>query len=149
MTHRPWSWRSDPSVPSFPDDHPLIVFDGECVLCSANAQFVLKHDSRCLFRLTPAQSELGQALYRHFGLSTPDYRTMVVLLDGHLLTQSEGVLAMARGLGWPWRIAEIVRFVPRGLRDALYRLIARNRFRWFGRRDTCWLPSSEFSERIL
>jgi predicted DCC family thiol-disulfide oxidoreductase YuxK len=74
---------------------------------------------------------------------------MLVLWDGYLLTESAGVLAMARGLGWPWRIAEIVRLLPRRPRDALYRLIARNRFRWFGRRDTCWVPSPEFSQRIL
>lgn len=146
---RLWSWRSDPAVPAFPDEHPLIVFDGNCVLCSANAQFVLRHDRRRRFRLTTAQGELGQSLYRHFGLSTAHNETMLVLDRGKLLTQSEAALAIAGGLGWPWRAAVLARVVPRTLRDGMYRLIARNRFRLFGRRAICWTPAPDDRDRIL
>jgi predicted DCC family thiol-disulfide oxidoreductase YuxK len=144
-----WSWRDDPAVPSFPDEHPLIVFDGECVLCSVNAQFVLRHDRRRRFRLTTAQGALGQALYRHFGLATDDYQTMLVLAEGELLTESEAALAIAGGLGWPWRAAVAAQVVPQRLRDGLYRLIARNRFRLFGRRATCWAAAPADRDRIL
>jgi salicylate hydroxylase len=130
-------------------EHPLIVFDGICVLCSANARFVLKHDRKRHFRLTTAQGPLGESLYRRFGLAAGDYETMLVVEMGGLLTQSDAAFAIARGLGWPWRAAAAARIVPRPLRDALYRLVARNRFRWFGRRETCWLPSAADSDRIL
>jgi predicted DCC family thiol-disulfide oxidoreductase YuxK len=144
-----WSWRDDPSVTTFDDAHPLIVFDGECVLCSANAQLVLKCDTGRKFRLTTAQGPLGQSLYRHFGLSSPDYETMIVLENGKLLTESTAAIAIFSNLGWPWRIAATARIIPRPIRDGLYRLIARNRFRLFGRRKTCWVPSSETAGRIL
>jgi predicted DCC family thiol-disulfide oxidoreductase YuxK len=136
-------------VPAFPDEHPLIVFDGECVLCSANARFVLRHDRNGAFRLTTAQGELGQALYRHFGLSTADYETMLVLEGGRLLTDSDAALAIARGLGWPWQGAGAFRLVPRRVRDGCYRLVARNRYRLFGRRQACFIPTAGERDRIL
>ena len=144
-----WSWRTDPDVPAFPDSQPLIVFDGECVLCSANARFVLRRDRRRRFRLTTAQSPLGAALYRHFGLARGDYESLLVLLNGRLLTESDAVLAIARELGWPWRAAAAARLVPAFLRDRLYRLVARHRFEWFGRRAVCWAPSAAERDRIL
>lgn len=144
-----YSWRDDTAVPDFPDDRPLIVFDGECVLCLANARFVLRHDGQGHFRLTTAQGPLGQALYRHFGLSTSDYQTMLVIEDGRLHTESDAALRIAHGLGWPWRAAAAARLVPRGARDAAYRLVARSRFRLFGRRPACWVPSAAQRERVL
>jgi predicted DCC family thiol-disulfide oxidoreductase YuxK len=147
---RAWSWRDDADVPRFPDDRPLIVFDGECVLCSANAAFVLRHDRHRRFRLTTAQGPLGAALYRHFGLASDrDYETFLVLVDGRLLTDSDAALAVVRGLGWPWRAAGALGRVPRAVRDPLYRLIARNRFRLFGRRDRCWVAPAGDRERVL
>jgi predicted DCC family thiol-disulfide oxidoreductase YuxK len=149
MGPEPFSWRADPQVPAFPDDRPLIVFDGECVMCSANARFVLARDRRRRFLLTTAQSPLGAALYRHFGLSAGEEGTILVVADGRVLTESEAVIAIPAGLGWPWRIAAASRIVPRPLRDRLYRWVARNRFRWFGRRETCWVPAPADSDRIL
>jgi predicted DCC family thiol-disulfide oxidoreductase YuxK len=144
-----FSWRSDPDVPAFEDDRPLIVFDGECVLCSANARFVLRRDRRRRFRLTTAQSPLGAALYRHFGLRADEEGTILVLRDGRLLTDSEAAIAIPAGLGWPWRAAASLKIVPRTLRDPVYRWVARNRFRWFGRRDQCWVPAPADFDRIL
>jgi predicted DCC family thiol-disulfide oxidoreductase YuxK len=146
---KPYSWRSDPAVPAFPDEHPLIVFDGECVLCSANARFVLRHDKSGSFRLTTAQGVLGQALYRHFGLGTSDYETMLVLEAGRLLTESDAALAIARGLGWPWRSAGVFRLVPRRVRNGCYRLVARNRFRLWGRRQSCFAPAAGERDRMV
>src|SRR5688572_7813956 len=132
------------------DGHMLIVFDGMCVLCSANARFVLRHDRKRRFRLTTAQGPLGSELYRRFGLATDDYETMIVIDEaGRLLTESDGAIAIFSRLGWPWRIAAAARIVPKRLRDALYRSVARNRYRLFGRRETCWVPSPADADRIL
>lgn len=130
-------------------DSPLIVFDGECVLCSTQAQFVLRHDRHRRFRLTTAQGAIGQALYRELGLPTDSYQTMLLIERGRALMHSEAVLGIADGLGWPWRAAALLKAIPRAWRDRAYRLVARNRYRWFGRHDVCWRPTPEMTDRIL
>lgn len=129
--------------------HPVIVFDAMCVLCSANAQFILRHDRRGRFRLASMQGEAGAALYRRFGIDPADPETLIVVEGDHALRDSDAVLAIWRGLGWPWRAASVLRLVPRQLRDPLYRRVARNRYRLFGKRETCWVPTPAQRERIL
>lgn len=130
-------------------DRPVIVFDGICVLCSRSAQFVLRHDRRGIFRLAAVQSRTGAELCHRFGVDAVDPETMI-LIDGDRATQmSEAVLGICRRLGWPWRIFGIFRIVPRPLRDAVYRRVARNRYRLFGRRETCWVPDARWKDRML
>ena len=128
---------------------PIIVFDAECVLCSANAAFVLKHDRRGHFRLAAQQSAVGAALYRRFGIDPADPETLIVVSGEAAARYSDAVFAIAHGLGWPWRAACGLRVVPRFVRDPLYRLVARNRYRLFGRRQHCWMPPPEQRERLL
>lgn len=128
---------------------PLIVFDGHCLLCSANARFVLRHDSARRFRLTTAQGDTGRASQRRFGLDPEALETILVVQDGRALVRSDAVLAIAAGLGWPWRGFALFRLVPRVLRDPLYGLVARNRYRWFGRSETCFLPEPADADRIV
>lgn len=129
--------------------HPVIVFDALCVLCSANARFVLKHDRREHFRLASMQGETGAALYRRFGIDPANPETIILVDGDDIRRDSDAVLAIYAGLGWPWRAAAVLRLVPRLLRDPVYRLIARNRYRLFGRRETCWLPTAEQARRVL
>jgi predicted DCC family thiol-disulfide oxidoreductase YuxK len=130
-------------------DRPIIVFDALCLLCSANAQFVLKHDRGGRFRLASVQSEAGAALCRGFGID-PERPDSLMLVEGdHALRDSDAILAIWRGLGWPWRLGALGHLVPRSLRDPLYRWVARNRYRLFGRRETCWLPERRFRDRLL
>ncbi len=131
------------------DDRPIILFDGMCILCSANAQFVLRHDRRGHFRLASMQSDAGQALYRRFGIDPANPETLIVVTGETALRDSDAVLAIYRRLGWPWRIAGASGIVPRRVRDPLYHWIARNRYRLFGRRETCWLPDPAWAERML
>lgn len=149
MTSPVPSYRDDPRVPRFPDDKPLVVFDGVCVLCSASARFVVGHDPRGRFRLTAAQSPLGQALYRHLGLSPTSYDTFLLVEGGQAFVKSDAALRVAARLGLPWSLAAALRIVPRPLRDAAYDLVARNRYRIFGRRDTCFLPGPGEAGRFL
>ncbi len=124
-----YSYRDDPAVPSFPDDRPLVLFDGDCALCSHSARTLLKHGPR--FRLAPTQSELGRALLRHYGLSPDDPSTMLVIEDGRAIGRSDGV-------------------IPRPVRDALYGWIARHRRRFPGQ-VWCALPPEDvdMSDRVL
>ena len=144
-----FSYRDDPGVPAFPDDRPLIVFDGVCVLCSASARFVVRHDAAGRFRLAAAQSPVGQGLYRHFGLSPTDYDTFLLVEDGRAFLKSDAALRVAGRLGLPWSLARVLRIAPRGLRDAAYDVVARNRYRIFGRRDACFLPAADQAWRFL
>jgi predicted DCC family thiol-disulfide oxidoreductase YuxK len=149
-SHRePYSYRADPSVPSFPDDKPIIVFDAQCVFCSAWAEFVIKHDRRERFRLLTAQSNLGRALYAHFGLHPTEYETNLLIEDGRVWLKSEGSLRMAYGLGFPWSLAAVLTAVPKSWLDKAYDLFARNRYALFGRRDECYLPPAEEQWRFL
>jgi predicted DCC family thiol-disulfide oxidoreductase YuxK len=128
---------------------PIIVFDAECILCSANAQFVLSHDRRKRFRLASMQGEVGADLYRRFGID-PTNPDSIIIVDGErMLRDSDAVLAIYAGLGWPWKALSVFKLVPRFIRDPLYLLIARNRYRLFGKRESCWVPSKEFRDRIL
>lgn len=129
--------------------HPVIVFDALCVLCSANARLVLKHDQRGHFRLASMQGDAGAALYRRFGIDPADPETLIVVQGDTALRDSDAILAIWTGLGWPWRALAVFRVVPKALRDPLYRWIARHRYRLFGRRDTCWVPSAADAVRIL
>ena len=128
---------------------PVIVFDAVCLLCSANARFILRHDRRRRFRLASMQSEAGAALYRRFGIDPADPETMILVEGGRARRDSDAVLAIWSGLGWPWRAAAVARIVPAALRDPVYRWVARNRYRWFGRLESCWLPGPERADRFL
>ncbi|MGB7178078.1 MAG: DCC1-like thiol-disulfide oxidoreductase family protein, partial [Xanthobacteraceae bacterium] len=98
----PFEYRTDPAVPRFSDDRPIIVFDGKCVFCSGFAQFVLRADRQARFRLLAAQSALGDALYRHFGLDPVNYETYILLEHGVAYFRSEAALRILEGLGGPW-----------------------------------------------
>jgi predicted DCC family thiol-disulfide oxidoreductase YuxK len=145
-----YAYRTDPAVPRFADERPVVVFDGKCALCSSFAQFILKKDRDWRFRLLPAQTELGTALYRHFGLDPVDYQTHVLLLDGKAYPRSDATLRILAGLGSPWRLlATAGQLVPLPLRDAVYDIIARNRLRWFGARAQCYRPEPSQADRFL
>ncbi|WP_421871787.1 thiol-disulfide oxidoreductase DCC family protein [Pararhizobium sp.] len=143
------SYRSDPAVPDFADDHPILVFDGECIFCSGWVNFVLRYDRLGRYRFITAQSPLGQALYRHYGLDSRDYETNMLIADGIVHLKSEGSLRLAAGLAFPWKLAGILRLIPKSIRDPLYEWIARNRYRIAGRRNTCLVPSPEHRARFL
>jgi predicted DCC family thiol-disulfide oxidoreductase YuxK len=136
-------------VPPFADDRPIIIFDGKCVLCSRFAQFILRTDRRRRYRLLAAQSGLGAALYRHFGLDPVDYETNVFLAEGRVWLKAESSIRIFEGLGGPWPLAGLARLLPLAARDGLYDLIARNRLKWFGTRESCFLPSAAEADRFL
>lgn len=146
---QPYSYRDDPNVPSFQDDQPILVFDGECVLCSATVQFIFAHDRQRRVRFVVAQSPLGAALYRHFGLKREDYETNILLENGCALTKSESSIRICELVGWPWSLAAVFRLIPSHLRDRLYEFIARHRLEWFGVKESCFVPDAADRARFL
>lgn len=145
----PYEYQTDRTVPHFPDDKPVIVFDGKCFLCSGFAQFVMRRDRDAHFRLLAAQSALGDALYRHFRLEPVNYETYILLQEGIAYFRSEAAIRILEGLGWPWRLASFGRLCPLSIRDRLYDFVARRRLRWFGTRPSCYVPSAAEAHRFL
>lgn len=145
----PYSYRGDPAVASFPDDKPVVIFDGFCGLCARSVQFVLRRDKLGTFRFLPAQSALGTAIYRHYGLATDDYETVILLADGKLHVTSDAALGVLGRLGPPWSALGLARAVPRFIRDWVYRVVAKHRLRFFGRTEACYLPTPEQRDRFL
>lgn len=144
-----YSYRADPAVPPFADDKPVIVFDGVCVLCSSFARFVARHDRARVFRFTAAQSRLGQALFRHYGLDPVDFETNLLLAEGRAYGKLQAFAGIMRRLGGPWRLLALAGKVPPRLGDWLYDRIARNRYRLFGRTETCMMPDASWRDRVI
>jgi predicted DCC family thiol-disulfide oxidoreductase YuxK len=142
-----FSYRNDPIVPDFDDDKALFVFDGICVLCSGGASWTMQNDSRALVNFTPAQEALGRALYAHYGIDMDE--SYLLIAKGRAYTASRGYLELCRILGGWWHVLRISAVIPERLRDWLYALIARNRYRWFGKADYCALLTKEQRERLL
>ena len=149
MSRTPYSYRGDPAVPAFPDDRPIIIFDGKCVFCSGFANFILQTDRHYRFRLLAAQTSLGVALYRHYGLDPVNYTTNILLADGTPWFKSAAALRIFQLLGLPWALLSAGWLLPRALRDGLYDIVARNRVRWFGARQTCYVPDPTHADRFL
>ncbi|MBC6696498.1 thiol-disulfide oxidoreductase DCC family protein [Hymenobacter puniceus] len=134
-----------------PVSSTIVLFDGVCNLCNGFVQFVIEHDAAGQFQFAALQSAAGQALLREYHLPAPAEPDSVVLLaDGQAYTHSAAALGiLARLNGWWAVLARVGRWFPRPLRDAVYRLIARYRYRWFGRQEACWLPTPELKARFL
>lgn len=128
---------------------PILLFDGVCNLCNASVQWVLKRDRKGIFKFAALQSETGQRLLQQFGFSQENFDT-VVLVDGEkVFTRSDAPLEIARRLGGFWSLFFVFKIIPRFLRDAVYNWVARNRYRWFGRKEECMLPRPEWKNRFL
>ncbi len=127
----------------------LMVFDGLCNFCSAQVQLILRMDKAGVVRFTSIQSPYGRHLTRRFGLDPDDPSTFLFFDHGRPLEASDAVIAMLQRLPRPWRWLSMLRFVPRPLRDAAYRLIARNRYRLLGRREACMVPPPHVRARFI
>ena len=117
----------------------IAVFDGLCNLCSGGARWLQHHQGEAPFHLVPMQSDLGRTLLAQHGYDPDDPLTFLVLDGERCLTQSDAWIHLVAAGGGRWRLIHAARVIPRALRDSVYRLIARNRYRWFGRRKTCYL----------
>ena len=129
--------------------HPIVLFDGVCNLCNGSVQFIIRRDPAARFRFASLQSPLGEELGPGSG-STRQAVDSVILVEGdRWYKESDAALRIARGMGGAWKALWALRLIPRPLRDAAYRLVARNRYRWFGKQETCWLPTPELRGRFL
>jgi predicted DCC family thiol-disulfide oxidoreductase YuxK len=128
---------------------PVILFDGECNLCSWSVQFIIKRDPRAHFRFAALQSPAGQRLIEACGAAARGADSVVLLEGASCYTRSDAALRIARRLSGAWPLLGALAVVPRPLRDRVYDAIARNRSRWFGRADACLVPTPALRDRFL
>lgn len=129
----------------------IVLFDGVCNFCNSSVQFILKRDPKALFRFAALQSEQGQAILKKHHLATSDFDSIVLVreADGTLYQRSSAALHIAKQLSGAWPLLYSFIIVPPFIRDAVYNFIAKRRYRWFGQRDACMLPTPEQRARFL
>lgn len=128
---------------------PILLFDGVCNLCNGAVNFIIDHDRDARFRFASLQSEAGEALLAEHGLSGLGVSTMVLIEGNVALVRSRGVLRVAALLGGWFRLASVLSWLPTSLLDRAYGVLAARRYAWFGRNDTCRLPTPELRSRFL
>lgn len=126
-----------------------MLFDGVCNLCNATVQFIIEHDPGARFRFAALDSDAARELAAGCGVHAALPDSVVLIEDGKLYTRSSAALRVARRLRFPWPLLYGLIVVPRPLRDVVYAWIARNRYSWFGKRDSCMLPTPELRSRFL
>jgi len=128
---------------------PIIIFDGFCNFCDASVGFIMKRDPKQVFTFTANQHETGQQILRDHGLDPHHVGTLYLLEKGKLYNQSTAALRIARYLKTPWNWAYQLIHLPQGLRDSVYNWIARNRYSWFGKKETCRMPTPAERARFI
>ncbi len=127
----------------------VVLFDGDCLVCSRGAQPLMRLDRGRVFALGTVQSPEGQALLASHSLPTNSFESFVLCEESQMYLRSTAYIRIARRLPFPWKLAAAIWIVPRPLRDRLYDLIARHRYRWFGRRDHCMIVEADRAVRLL
>jgi len=123
--------------------------DAHCALCARGAKWIAHNDRKEEFKIVPLQSELGYALLYHYAMDPADPTSWLYLEDGRGYASLDALIRVGHRLGRVWKFLFILRVFPRGLRDTLYRAVARNRYRWFGTTDLCTLPDPDVQKRLM
>lgn len=144
------SHREPPLAPT----HAVIVFDGVCALCNGWVRFLLRYDHKERYRFAAMQGDSGRGLLAAHGLDPDDPSSFLLIeydrcASPRISTDTDAMRRVLIGLGGAWRLAALFALLPRFMRNPLYRAVARNRYRWFGRRDTCMLPDPAQAHRFL
>ena len=126
----------------------VILFDGVCNLCNGAVTFVIKQDKTARFKFASLQSEAAQQLLQQHGV-LKKMDSIVVIEEGKIFQKSIAALKIAKHFPWYWQWLQVFWIVPRPLRDAVYDFIAKNRYRWFGKKDVCMIPTPELRARFL
>lgn len=126
----------------------VILFDGVCRFCNSSVQFVIKHDTEAYFKFASLQSKTGREFLRKYGIDD-EIDSFVLILGDSYYTHSDAVLMVCKFLDHPWKWLYVMRFIPRPIRNMIYNIIAKNRYKWFGKETSCIVPSRDIRERFL
>ena len=128
---------------------PLILFDGVCNLCNSSVLFIIKRDSKEVFKFASLQSELGKALLEEFKLPATELNSVLLIDKGKFYNKSDAALNIARHLHGLWPMLYGFKIIPLFIRNGVYDWIAKNRYRWFGKKDACMIPTPELKSRFI
>lgn len=128
---------------------PIILFDGICNLCDGAVKFVIKHDPENQFLFASLQSEAGQLLLKQYKLPLENFNSFILIQDEKVYSKSTGALKVARQIKGVWSWLYIFIIIPAFIRDAVYAWIAQNRYKWFGKKEACMIPTPELKARFL
>jgi predicted DCC family thiol-disulfide oxidoreductase YuxK len=128
---------------------PIILFDGVCNFCSGVVNFIIRQDKKKVFRFAALQSEAGQKMLVQYGLPKEKFDSFLLIDNGKVYKSSTAGLRLYSRLPWYWKWTQVFWIVPRFLRDAVYNFIARNRYRWFGKSESCMVPTADVRARFL
>ncbi|WP_374172777.1 thiol-disulfide oxidoreductase DCC family protein [Flavobacterium tructae] len=133
-----------------PANKKIVLFDGICNLCNSAVQFIIKHDKKDIFRFVALQSELGISICKHLGISFAKMDSILLFNpDSAYFYKSSAVIAIAKEFGGLWRLSEIFRIVPIFISDRIYDYVAKNRYNWYGKKESCMIPSPELKAKFL
>ncbi len=130
-------------------DQPIVLFDGVCNFCSSSVKFVIDRNAREDIVFCQIQSQPGQKLLAEYGLSELGLTSMILLYRGQAFIKSSAALRIARLMDMPWPLLSVFLVIPPFIRHRVYDWIGRHRYRWFGKRDACWLPGTDIQRRFL
>lgn len=130
-------------------ENPIVLFDGVCNLCNGAVLFIIKRDHKNKFRFASLQSSTGMGYLRLYSINEPDLYSVILIKSGNIYDRSDAVLEISRDLSGLWPILYWLKVIPAFIRNAVYKLVAKNRYRFFGRKDQCMLPTPELKARFL
>jgi len=125
------------------NDLPVILFDGVCNLCSGSVRFIIKHDPTHHFRFASLQGEFGRQVLEKYHLPVAEFGSFILLEKDTVYTKSSAALRVVKKLSGPWSVLYAFIIVPPFIRNTVYDLVARNRYKWFGKKEACWIPTPE------
>jgi predicted DCC family thiol-disulfide oxidoreductase YuxK len=131
------------------EKNKIVLFDGVCNLCNSSVQFIIKRDKKKQFRFASLQGNYGQAFLKKYNLPADNFNSFILLEDDKVYTRSTGALRMLKHLGGGWNMFYGFIILPKFIRDGVYNWVARNRYKWFGKRDECMIPTRDLKERFL
>lgn len=131
------------------DNRHIVIFDGLCNLCNGAVNFIIKRDPKAIFVFTPIQSDLADKLMRDHQIISAEIDTFLLIKNGKAHIRTDAALEITKDLSGLWFLFRVFRIIPPSLRDILYRLIAKNRYKLLGKRDECMIPTQEFRERFI
>lgn len=131
------------------EDRPVVLFDGICNLCNSSVRFILKHDTREQFLFSSLQSDASKKLLLHLNYKIREMNSILLVENGQIHEKSDAVLKIADGLRFPWNSATAIRVLPKKQRDKLYDFVARNRYKWFGKKDRCVYTMNTYENRFI
>jgi predicted DCC family thiol-disulfide oxidoreductase YuxK len=128
---------------------PVLLFDGLCNLCNSSVQFILKNEKNHNLKFAAIQSETGEKLLTHYKIDPNETNSVILISGNHVYTASDAVLKLTHHLKFPYSLGKILVVVPKVIRDFFYKQVAQNRYKWFGKRESCMIPTPQFRKRFL